>query len=166
MQFKLKHILFLIISMCSSQAGFSQFTLMGAIRSKEKQVPVAYARISIPALDLWTISNEKGVFAIKNVPVGKLILQAECLGYVKTAYEISVTGNINNQQLSIPENNLALDEVVITSHKSNSLQTSFLLNRTVLDHMQVLGVKDAAALLPGGKTNPALNLASSGNQYL
>ncbi|MFT3980343.1 MAG: TonB-dependent receptor [Ferruginibacter sp.] len=161
---RFKHLTCSLIFIFLAGSAFCQFTLHGKITGRQKQTPVAFATVSVPAFDLWTVTDEKGEFTIKNIPAGSNTLQAECLGYVKTQFEISINSNLSGQVYSIPENNLALNEVVVTANKSNSLQTSFLLNRTVLDQMQVLGVRDATALMPGGKTNQTLHLATGSSQ--
>ncbi len=163
---RLKYIFFILFFSLTSNVVFCQFKISGKILGKEKQQPVAFATVSIPSLNLWAISSDKGEFTIKNIPAGNWALQIECLGFVKMFFQLDVKTDINAKAFTIPENNLSLNEVVVTSNKSTSLQTSFVMDRTVLDHMQVLGLKDATALLPGGKTNQSLHLASIASQQI
>jgi hypothetical protein len=137
-------------------------TVSGKIISSKDKNPIEFATVSLPDNELWAITDEKGDFTLKNVPVGKTILTAYCLGYVKTTFEIDVKDNISNLTLSLPENNLALNEVVVTAQQGTSnLTSSYIIDRTTLDHAQVLNVTDITSLLPGGKSTGDTHLAVS-----
>jgi hypothetical protein len=63
------------------------------------------------------------------------------------------------------EDNLTLAQVEITAKKGTDLATSFVMDRNALDHLQMLDVTAATALLPGGKTSGTIHLASSSSQF-
>ena len=57
---------------------------------------------------------------------------------------------------------MALNEVVVTAEQSKeNLNTTRRIERTALEHLQVSGLSNIAALMPGGKTvNPDLTAAT------
>jgi outer membrane cobalamin receptor len=136
------------------------------LNSKDKK-PVEYATISLPDNRLWSVADENGIFILKNVPHGKTSLTILSLGYLKMTFELEVKENIFGKIFYVPEDNLALDEVVVTAkQKTNDLTTSYTIDRTTLDHSQIINVSDVLSLLPGGKSAKGQDLASSGERFV
>jgi len=160
-----KYILIVYFLFFFSGAAFPQFSISGKVVSKQKDVPVSFAVISIPASGLWATANDKGEFNIKNIKAGKIILSAQYLGYVKKEFNVVLNKDIKDLVLVLEEDNLTLDEVVVTAKKGSDLSTSFVIDRRALDHLQMLNVTDATSLLPGGKTNTDLHLAGSEQRF-
>ncbi|MBO9562478.1 MAG: TonB-dependent receptor [Niastella sp.] len=160
-----KRLIFIVLFSGLIQTAFSQYTLSGKVLGGRKQTPVSFAIVSIPALDLWATANAKGEFSIKEVPAGNVSLTIEYLGYEKKTYEFILRRDTTDLIFILNEFNLQLDEVLVTARKkAASLTTSYVIDRTALDHMQMLNVRDATSLLPGGKTNQTNHLATSSAQ--
>lgn len=157
-----KFILIFILSISIFSSVFAQnFNITGKILNSKNSKPVELVIIQLSGSELWAVSDANGSFKINNVPKGKTILTTHSLGYVKTMQELNVTGDIPNLVIVIKEDNLALDEVVVTAQrKSADLTTSYALDRNTIDHAQVLDVSDITSLLPGGKTSKNINLTS------
>ncbi|MFT3822556.1 MAG: TonB-dependent receptor [Chitinophagaceae bacterium] len=159
-----RYVVFIVL-LFSSATVFSQYSLSGKIITSKRQTPVAFASVSIPALELWATANDKGAFTLKNIPAGKIAINVEYLGYERKVYEMEVTGNVDSLVITIDEKNLLLNEVIVTARKKeSSFSTSYVMDRTALDHMQMLNVTDVTSLLPGGKTNSTQHLATSATQ--
>ncbi len=159
--------LLLTFIICIVASAFCQkYTISGRVLNGRTNEPVSFAAVSLPNNELWAISNEQGVFRIENINEGKTYITVYSLGYAKKMYEINVTHNISDWQILLPENDLALNEVEVTAQRGVELGTSYLIDRTALDHLQMLTITDAASLLPGGKTNRAQHLASGVQQFL
>ncbi|WP_447641396.1 MULTISPECIES: TonB-dependent receptor [Chitinophagaceae] len=127
--------------------------------------PLEYASVTFPDNELWATTNEKGVFTVKNVPAGKIRLTVDYLGYEKKTVEINAGTDIRNLKIVLREDNLTLPDVKVTAQQNKSLATSYIMDRTALDHLQMVSVADAASLLPGGKTNTTLNLAQGAQKF-
>ncbi len=162
-----RYILVIVFILSFVQSSFSQqYTIKGHLIGSKDRKPIEFATISLPDNQLWAITNEKGEFALKNVPSGKNLLTAYCLGYVKTTFEVDVHADISGLTLTLQEDNLTLNEVVVTARqKTSDLTTSYTLDRTTLDHAQILNITDIESLLPGGKSRSDLNLASSADRF-
>lgn len=150
---------FLLLSVI--QPAFSQlYTISGKILEKNRQTPVEYAVVSIPVLDLAIHSDVEGRFTINNIPSGLVELTISSLGYQKQIFKIQVDKNIDNLLFYLAEDNLLLNEVVVTARKkTEDLTTAYTIERVALEQMQVLNVTEIAALLPGGQTSRKSNLA-------
>jgi outer membrane cobalamin receptor len=144
-----------------------QFTIRGKISDSKDKKPVEYATVFLSDNRSWTVADENGVFILKNVPRGPIALTIQCLGYVKTTFELNVKGDRQDLVFLLAEDNLALDEVVVTAtQKTKELTTSYTIDRTTLDHAQILNVSDILSLLPGGKSPTNQGLTSSPYQRL
>jgi hypothetical protein len=143
------------------------YTITGKILNRKDKKTVEYATISLSDNRLWSVADENGVFVLKNVPPGKTSLTIHSLGYSKMTFELDIKENLSGKIFYIPEDNLALDEVVVTARqKTNDLTTSYTIDRTTLDHSQILSVSDILSLLPGGKSaQQKQDLASSEERF-
>ncbi|MDQ8006588.1 MAG: TonB-dependent receptor [Pedobacter sp.] len=142
----------------------AQFSISGKVLNRRNQEPVEFAIVAVPNNGLWANANAKGEFIIKNIPAGKVKLSVQYLGFVKREYEYTLDKNLTGLILLMDEDNLTLSQVEITAKKGTDLATSFLMDRTALDHLQMLNVTDVSALLPGGKTNRSIHLATTAEQ--
>ena len=111
---------------------------------------------------LWAVTDLNGKFVIEGVETGSYQMKTECLGFVSDIFKLQVSGNIDTIEIILQEQSLALNEVVVTAEISkDNLNTTRKIERTALDHLQVSGLSNIAALMPGGKTvNPDLTAAS------
>ena len=112
---------------------------------------------------LWAVCGEDGSFVLSPVEKGTYSLEASCLGFLDAVQELKVTGDVSGLEIRLLTNSLALKEVVVTERLSkDNINTTRTISRTALDHLQMSGVSDISALLPGGKTvNPDLTSAGS-----
>lgn len=138
--------------------SFAQtYTLSGRVLSTKK-APVEAAVVLLTQSDQWAMTDAKGDFAIQNVNKGKIQVVISCLGYVTATHEIEIHSDTTDLKFYLEQNSLMLDDVEITAKvNENSATTSRTIDRTAMDHMQMVNVSDLMALMPGGKTiNPNL----------
>lgn len=117
-----------------------------------------FATIQLTATEQWAVADIDGKFVIKNVPTGKNRIKIDCLGYVELTKDIVISKEITNLKFSLQADNLALEGAVVTAQEdANSATTTRTIDKTALDHVQVMNVSDISSLLPGGATSdPAL----------
>ncbi|MDR1883382.1 MAG: TonB-dependent receptor [Prevotella sp.] len=158
-----KSFLLCILLLCLFEPAFCQFyTISGKVLEKKYRTPVEYAVISVPALELAVFSGMEGRFTLKNLPAGTVELNISCLGYKKNTIKIQVDKNADNLLFYLAEDNLQLNEVVVTAEKKmEDLTTAYTIERAALEQLQILNITEIAALLPGGQTSRKLNLAVS-----
>lgn len=162
--FKRIFIFSFIVLTCFTSDAWGQFTVSGKVISSRLK-PVAFASVTIPFLDLSAGANDKGEFIFQKLPAGKFTIQISCLGFARRSFDIEVKQNITDLIFKLEELDLTLKEVVVTANRNtNTLSTSYIMDRTALDHMQMLSVADVTSLLPGGKTNRNLHLATASSQ--
>ncbi|MBQ4279092.1 MAG: TonB-dependent receptor [Rikenellaceae bacterium] len=140
-----------------------KYTISGTVLNRKGDVPVEMAVVALPLSDQWAVASDKGVFSIQNVAGGKVQIMVTCLGYVDAMYEFDLERDTTGMKLYLQEDNLSIESVVVTARENaNSATTSRTIDRTAMDHMQMVNVSDLTSLLPGGKTlNPNLAGASS-----
>ncbi len=135
------------------QAAAQSITLAGTISDKATGEPVDFATILLETTEQWAVADIDGKFVIKNVPKGKHRLKISCLGYVDLTKEMEISKDVTNLKFQLQADNLTLESAVVTAQENaNSATTSRTIDKTALDHVQVMNVADISALLPGGAT--------------
>ena len=163
----LRKLLVIILICFQIHHVWCQNSLSGIVFESKTTTPIGYALVVANDNESWAVTNDKGEFLLKNLPKGNIFVTISCLGYVKKTFELKVAGNIEMQTFYLSQDNLILQEVVVTARtKSNELASSYVIDRLALEHIQMLGVADAMSLLPGGQTNRNLHLATSNAQTI
>ncbi len=124
--------------------------------------PLPGAVVHLDENYLWAVTDAQGGFVLDAVEAGTYRMETECLGYATDVRTLKVTGAVDGLEIVLPEQTLALQEVVVTAEQSKeNLNTTRKIERTALEHLQVSGLSNIAALMPGGKTvNPDLTAAT------
>ena len=152
---KVLHKIYMVsyLIFCSVSGVAQTYSLSGNVLSEKDKSPIEFALLYLSNNEVWAITNEKGEFVMEKVPVGKVLLHVQCMGYSKKELEVEVLRNRMDIQVILSEDNLKLNEVEITAKKiTDELTTSYVMDRTTLEHAQILNVSDVSSLLPGGKT--------------
>ena len=129
------------------------YSVSGVVTDKNSGEPVEFATVVLQASEQWAVADEKGRFTIANIHPGKTVISTSCLGYVTDEMEIVISKSITNLNIKLAQDNLALEEAVVTAKEnSNSATTSRTIDKTALEHVQMMNVSDISSLLPGGAT--------------
>ena len=129
------------------------FVLSGKVIDSSNGQPIEYASILISESGLWAITDNKGVFTIRNVKAGKTTLTVQCLGYRKQTWPMTINRDVLDLTLRIQQESLKLEGVTITAKRiEDEATTSYTIGRSTLDNQQILNISDLSTLLPGGKT--------------
>ena len=133
-------------------------TVAGRVADADNRHPISFASVLMKENGLWAMTDDKGQFTIKNVPVGKATLTVQCLGYATRAIPLDISRDMTSLNILLKTDNLRLDEVTVTARrKQDEATTSYTIDRKALDQQQLLNVANISTLLPGGKTvNPTL----------
>lgn len=155
----MKRILTFSILFLISVCAFAQtWSISGVVLNKRTGKPVEYATVILESTSQWAVADAEGRFTINKVQKGTNIISVSCLGFVTDTKEITISRNIENFRVSLSEDNLSLDGATVTAkEKDNTATTSRMIDKTALDHVQMMNVADVSGLLPGGATvNPDL----------
>ena len=129
------------------------YTISGRILDDKTSQPLSYASVKVHDMELWAVADDNGNFSIVNVPEGTLTIEVRTLGYVSRMYRFSLTRDTDLKNIRMKEDNLSIPGVEVTAKKrAGAGTTSYVMDRTALDHSQVLSLSDITALLPGGQT--------------
>lgn len=154
-----KLLLFILLGTLPTQLSAQQFCdVKGRILVQDTDEPIGEAVVEIPRHGLWAITDKEGRFTVRGVPRGKTTFVLSCLGYATTLVDIEVIAGMDALHLYLPEDNLALESVVVTAREApDAMATSRTVGGNAIDHLQMVNASDISALLPGGKTvNPDL----------
>ncbi|HIZ86527.1 MAG TPA: TonB-dependent receptor [Candidatus Coprenecus stercoravium] len=155
-------ILFIFLITATAWASPESFRIAGRVVGGDG-AGVPWADVVLKGTGVWTTTGDDGSFGFGKVARGVYTLEISCLGYVTEMCTIDLDGDADSLRIVLRGNSLALDEVVVTARQDEErLNTSFVMGRDALNHLQVSNVADVSSLLPGGKTvNPDLTASSS-----
>ncbi len=129
-------------------------SVSGTVTDKETGEPIEFATVVLESSEQWAVADAKGRFLIKNISISKSIVKVECLGYVTWTKELNFTKDITNLKIQLSADNLSLESAVVTAQEdANSATTARTIDKTALEHVQLMNVSDIASLLPGGATS-------------
>ncbi len=149
----LKKCCLLLLLLVPAVLRGQSFSVSGSVVDKNTGSPVEFATVVLEATEQWAVADEKGRFTISNVPHGKIVVTASCLGYVNDTQEITLSKNVSGLIIKLAPDNLALEEAVVTAKEnSNAATTSRTIDKAALEHVQMMNVSDISSLLPGGAT--------------
>jgi len=153
---KLFAILLLVAT--ALEAGAQGRTFKGTVVDRKTGEPVEFATVLVKATDQWSVTDEKGQFSIAGISVASSKVEVASLGYVTVTREIKFDKAVTEETFKMAEDNLTLESAVVTAQENaNSAATSRTIDKTALEHVQVMNVSDISSLLPGGATvNPSL----------
>ena len=151
-------VLTLLLTVSLGEAVAQKFTFAGTVIDRSTGEPVDFATVVIEGTGQWAVADGKGCFTIKNVPAVKTVVSVSCLGYVTWSREIDIRKDILQFRAQLDPDNLSIEGAVVTAQEdANAATTSRTIDKTALEHVQVMNVSDISSLLPGGATkDPSL----------
>ena len=149
-----------IFLLCTNARAQRGCVFAGSVLDNATGEPVEFATVILERTEQWGVADLQGKFSINNVPPGKNTVTISCLGYASWTKEIQITKDITNFKVSLKADNLSLEGAVVTAQEDgNSATTSRTIDKTALEHVQLMNLSDISRLLPGGATakdSPAL----------
>lgn len=160
-------LLALVLAVWSLSAAWAQplVQLSGRVLDADSGEPVAGATVLVDQNGLWAICDGEGYYAITHIRTTAVTVQYSSLGYQSQTIELKLVAGENVHNVALSENNLTLEEVVVTAqHRTENQSSSYIIDRNTLEHSQLVNLNHLTTLLPGGKTVGDQNLASSSNR--
>lgn len=146
-------ILLFLAAAYNAVAAAMTHTVSGKVLDDRTMKPLAYATVRIQNMELWAITDDSGLFRIANVPEGQQSVEVKTLGYVTRVVTFRLTKDTYLNNIRMKEDNLSIPGIEVTAKKRYGIgTTAYVMDRTTLDHSQVLNLSDITALLPGGQT--------------
>lgn len=158
----MKSALLLFSLIMSISLGFSQGVIRGKISNPVNNQPVSFANVLILNTDLGAVSDENGLYEIKDIPPGLYNVRASFVGYkVQTIFEVQVT-LVRPLQLDfqLEEEASELNEIVVDSEFSRSEETPVSVRKLNTNEIERYpgGNRDISRViqsLPGVASSPS-----------
>lgn len=140
------------------------FSFYGKVTDSNSKQSIGGAVITIPALQLWAITDNNGNFSIPELKKGEYLFEVSILGYRKKSERIIIDEHFTGTTIPIEAQSLSLDEITVTAKEKKTGSTS-IISETSIQHIQAKSIRDFLQLVPGNlTTNPNLNTA--GQAYI
>ncbi|MEM9685904.1 MAG: outer membrane beta-barrel family protein [Bacteroidota bacterium] len=145
------------------------YTVSGKVVSKEG-IPIPYADVVLQDKDAvvvkWAVTDDTGKYTIENVKSASYGLKVSIFGYTTKTIEINVTTDISEQLVTLEEETVALDEVVVKKPRIErrpdglvfNIQNTTLSNGTTWNALTKTPYLFATGdkILVGGKDTPLI----------
>ncbi len=140
----------------------NNYVVSGKVFSFDNRTPLYFATVFVKNSNRYTNTDENGEFSLI-VPSGNITLSVSILGYENLERPFNILRDIDNINFFLREQNLSLNEVIVTAEttQSKSGSSTYKIGEQAIQQIQPVSVKDILQLLPGGKiTNPDLTNVS------
>lgn len=91
-------------------------SVTGTVTAADTRQAVQGAQVTIPALNLSGITDERGRFLLMNVRTGTHTLQVNFIGYRQASRQLNVTAGTNTVNIELEMDPLLLDELVVVGY--------------------------------------------------
>lgn len=133
------------------------FSIEGQIVKQNSKDALPNAYVLIRELSIWSYSDDNGKFKFDKLKTGTYNIDIYSLGYSSMSFTIDLESDAQNLILELKEENLKIDEVIVTAEAGRSLGTSSVIGQRAISHLQPSSLTDIMQLLPGSVTaNPTL----------
>ena len=148
-----KTVLIIVFALLALSAQAQSYSFSGQVLEKRTGEPVEYATVLLTATEQWAVTDAQGKFSIKNIKVAESTVSVASLGYVTLTRKVDFRKEGSGIKLLLEEDNLTLEGAMVTAKENGeSATTSRTIDKTALDHVQLMNVSDISSLLPGGVT--------------
>ena len=119
---------------------------------------LAYVTVSVRGTTLTTATDATGHYYLKDLPVGKHTVEAKALGYRTATHEIEISANSSQEvNFTLTEDAIALDEVVLTANRSQTLRREApalvnVLDSKLFDQTNAMCMAQGLNFQPGVRT--------------
>ncbi len=121
--------------------------ITGTVHNQSME-PVRGAAVSVQGMRLSTVSNEQGFYRLQ-LPEGargQVTLAVEIIGYRPATVEVTVTGGTVRQDISLVEQAIALDEIVVTGTAGRQSRRAQSAVVSTVDAAQVAQVAPVSSI--------------------
>lgn len=132
--------------------------LYGHVINKNTHEHLAYATIVVVGTNLGTTTDASGHYFLKNLPEGELTVEARAVGYVSGQMKMTLH-RAETQELNfeVAENNIRMDEVVVSASRSATKRREAPALVSVLD-AKLFENTNAACLAQGLSFQPGVRV--------
>ncbi|MGD8780676.1 MAG: TonB-dependent receptor [Ignavibacteria bacterium] len=149
----------LLVSQVYSQEK-TDAMLFGDVKSVATSEHIPYVSIIVDGTNLGTTSDGTGHFKMANLPVGKLTIRAQCMGYKSQEKEVVMEKNKGVElYFELEEDVLNLEQVVITGTRTEHYVKDVPIRTEVITE-KVIENKNASTLYQALEGTPGIRVES------
>lgn len=143
------------VSFSQAQADLSDANVVGHVIDNGTKEHLPYVTIRLVGTNYGTMTDVTGHYFLKNVPDGKYVIEATCIGYIPQKYDITIRNRkINEVNFHLKEDVMQLEQVVVTGNKGevkrrNSSTLVGVLNAKTFDLVSASSLADGLNYQPG-----------------
>ena len=134
----------------------TEANIKGRVVDSKTQHPLSHASVLVLGTVITTTTDADGHFMLRNLPVGKVIVEVRSAGYRAYKHEVTTQKN-NTHELNVmlKPDDIALDEVVVSANRSQTLRRESPVVVNVLD-TKLLESTHSTTLLQGLNFQPGV----------
>lgn len=142
-----------------STFGQNKIDLSGKVVDKKSNEPVIGAAVGLSDLDIWTVSDENGIFEFTGIFPQIYTLEVRCLCYEPYATEYDFGKSPMEPLLvHLVPTSYEMEEVNVLAKKGSNIASSTTIGSAAIEYVQATSLSDVMQLLPGNIVeNPDLS---------
>ena len=155
-----KILISLLLSVMTAMTAFAQADLtdanvVGHVIDKGNGEHIPYVTVRLVGTTYGTMPDATGHYFLKNVPDGKYVIEATCIGYLSQKFDVNIHSNKTTEvNFSLKEDVMQLEQVVVTGNKGevkrrNSSTLVNVLNAKTFDLVSACSLADGLNYQPG-----------------
>ena len=110
--------IFAVSLLASAAAAQQTSTIRGTVTSSEDRAPIAGARVAIQAPDRVAITDERGMYVLRDVPQGSRLLLVTAIGRKPDSSRVSVASGSATADFALKEGSLMLSSVMVSATRT------------------------------------------------
>ncbi|MBR9989444.1 MAG: TonB-dependent receptor, partial [Gemmatimonadetes bacterium] len=91
-------------------------SVTGLVVAAESQQPLPGVQVSIPALNISAVTDERGRFLLINLPAGQQTLRVSLIGYRQATQTVTIGASAATVTITLETDPLLLDELVVVGY--------------------------------------------------
>ncbi|MFP4505614.1 MAG: TonB-dependent receptor [Cyclobacteriaceae bacterium] len=126
--------LYLIMALMTAAQAFAQTGRLSGKVVQESGEAIPGANVSLASSNIGTVTNPGGRFTLKDIPVGTYLLNVSFVGFETQTQQVEIrSGEATKVEISLKENVLALDGLVVTAQKRRQVVQEVPIAMTTFD---------------------------------
>ena len=150
----MKKISLIVLCLCVQTFLFAQnrVSISGRVECKTIGEGLPMTPVQILELDIFTVMDMSGRFSFERIPVGTYTFRVTCMGFRTMEEKVTVERAISDLLLVLDAQDLALEGVEVVAQRGSGMNSSSVVNRQAIEHVQASSIRDIMQLVPGALT--------------
>jgi outer membrane receptor protein involved in Fe transport len=139
-------IVLLTLAFSQGHFLFAQGTIRGSVIDSLSGRPLSGVAVTLTVSKYGAVTNETGVYEIKNIIAGNYVLEVSHLGYQSKLINVSVSGNLMSLDFRLSPKSIDLKEVVVSSKTAHDQQ---LISNLDINLRPINNSQEILRIVPG-----------------